>query len=150
MHLGDDGGAATGQPIDDIHFPQRLVAVQQLGEDAARQFAQLRFVRGRLQRHVENVAADIEFRIVLPGGQPDVQERPHCLLPVAREQIQFSLDAFDKLVEWQRAVANGNAADVQRHFLALEIQKYRIERPELLGEFAWGHGGFPRLFLGFS
>src|ERR1017187_1876168 len=89
------------------------------------------------------VRADIEFRVVLPGGQSDVQERPHRLLPVAREHIQFSLDARHKLVERQRAVANRNAADVQRHFLALEVQEHRVERPKLLGEFAWGHGGFP-------
>ena len=139
MHLANQGRASVRQSIDHVHFPERLVAVQQGREDAAGQLAQLFVAARRIELHVDDVAPDVEVQIVLPGRVSDVQEGEHHLFAVAGDQIQLGFDGRDEALERDGAFEDAHAADVQGHLLALEIEKRRIQRAEAGGEFGKRH-----------
>ena len=64
--LADQREAAVAHRVDEPDLPQRLVAVELLGEHAAGERAQLVLARGRGQRRVAHVVADVEVRVVDP------------------------------------------------------------------------------------
>jgi hypothetical protein len=51
VHLRDEGGAATPEPLDERELPQRARAVERLGQDLADELAELRVTRRLRQRH---------------------------------------------------------------------------------------------------
>ena len=64
--LGDEGEPLAGQPLDHPQLPQRLRAVELLGEDARGHVAQLLLGARRRQRGVAHVVFEVEGRIVDP------------------------------------------------------------------------------------
>ena len=74
VRLGDDREAVVADAVDEPQLPQRLGAVQALGEDAAGQPAQLVLAGGRGQRGVAHVVAGVEVRVVDPH-RPALHER---------------------------------------------------------------------------
>ena len=65
---------------------------------------------GCVQAHVEDVALDVEVRVVLPGGITEVERRRHRDLPVARKQVQLGIDIGNEFAERDGAIENRDAA----------------------------------------
>ena len=78
--------------VDEPDLPQRLGAVELLGEHAAGQLAQLLLARRRRQRGVADVVADVEVRVVDPHRARLRERRERELLAVARDLVQAALD----------------------------------------------------------
>ena len=84
--LRDDREAAALDALDEPHLPERLGAVEALGEDAPDQLAQL-VVRARLgQSRVTNVVVEVEARVVHPERAAHLKARDRELLAIARNE----------------------------------------------------------------
>ena len=68
--LGDEGEALAGQPLDHPQLPERLRAVELLGEHPRRHVAQLLLRARRGQRRVADVVLEVEGRVVDPERAP--------------------------------------------------------------------------------
>ena len=68
--LGDQREAVVLEALDQPHLPQRLGAVELLGEDARGQVLQLLLAARRGQRGVAHVVLEVEARVVDPHGRP--------------------------------------------------------------------------------
>ena len=86
--LVDEREAAALDPVDQPHLPQRLRAVEALGEDPGRQGPQLLLVAGGRERGVADVVVEVELRVVDPL-RPALAERDEAqLLAEAGDQVQ--------------------------------------------------------------
>ena len=88
VRLGEQRDPAAGQPLDDVHLPERAVAVERAGDDARHQLAQLVEGARARQRRAAHVVGEVERRVVDPDrvGQP---ARHHLHpLPVARARTR--------------------------------------------------------------
>jgi hypothetical protein len=87
VSLRDQREAVPGQTLDQPDLPQRLRAVEALGEDATGEQAQLLEPAGVRQRGVADVVLDVEVRVVDPERTPGLERREGQLLAVARHQV---------------------------------------------------------------
>src|SRR5690349_9236586 len=103
VHLRQHRRAAAFQSVDQKDFPERLVAVHHPAEQAARQSLERRVIAGRIELHGDNVIPDVEQRIVLPTGMPDVERRRYNTLAVAGNQMELRIDLLNEALERKRA-----------------------------------------------
>ena len=80
------------QALDDPQLPERLRAIEPLGEDAARQLSQLLVAARARQRRVANVVVEVEARVVHPEGPAQLERREGQPLAVARYQREPGLE----------------------------------------------------------
>src|SRR5436190_2566369 len=66
MGLGQDGEAATLEPLDQPQLPERLVPVERLGEDTPRERLELVLGAGGGEGRRAHVVAQVEVRVVDP------------------------------------------------------------------------------------
>jgi hypothetical protein len=135
VDLGQQRDAAAGQPFDVVRAPERHAAVEARAHHVADEVGQLRVVARARQRAMAHVVLDVELGVLDPVRQVEVQGRLHQATPEHRQQVQPALDQAAHGVEAEilRAtrVEDGQAADVHRHGVGLEVQEHRIEAAEL-------------------
>ncbi len=98
VDLRDDGEAVALEALDDPELPQRLLAVEALGEDAPDHALELTLGSRSGQPRVAHVVADVEGGVVHPDGVL-LERRVGQALAVARDAIESRgdvlLDAAD-------------------------------------------------------
>jgi len=85
--LVDERKAVVLEPVHEPDLPQRLGAVQALGEDPAREQAQLLEASRLGQGRDADVVIEVEPWIVDPQGTPQLQPRERELLAVAGDEV---------------------------------------------------------------
>ncbi len=90
------------QALHEPDLPQRLAAIQALGEDPAGQRAQLGILPGRGQRGVAHVVLKIEVGVVNPARTALAQGHLGQALAVAGHQGQAVLDVVKQLAVRRR------------------------------------------------
>ena len=132
--LGDEREAPALDLVDQPHLPQRLRAVESLGEHARRQDPQLLHAARGGQRGVADVVAQVEVRVVDPLG-PALAERDHAqLLAEAGHQVKARVDVVAQLVVGGgRPLEQGRGGDVHVGGASLEVQERRIEAGQAIG-----------------
>ena len=129
VDLRDQRPAPALEPLHDPHLPERLAAVEVLGEDPPGQVAQLLVAAGRRHRRVPDVVQDLEVGVVHPDRPPQLQRHHPHLLPVARDQRQLAGHHPDDVaVGGRRALEDRDVADVHRVVVVLDREKGRVER----------------------
>ena len=86
--LGDEREAAVREALDHPHLPQRLGAVELLGEDPPGQQQQLLLGARVRQRGLAHVVLEVEARVVDPQRPAGPGRRHRQLLAVARHEVQ--------------------------------------------------------------
>ena len=95
--LADQGKAVSGQALDHPHLPQRLAAVQRLGEQPPGEALELLWAAGGRQRGVPQVVVGLEVRIVDPYRATLPEGHVGQALAVARDQVQAADHVLDQL-----------------------------------------------------
>jgi hypothetical protein len=120
--------------LESLHqpdLPERLRAIELLGEDAARQVLQLLLTAGRRQRRGANVVLEVEVRVVDPDRPSLVQRHRAQLLPEARHEREPGLDVLQKLgVGRRRAFEDRHRGHVHVRCGVLQMQEGRVQRGE--------------------
>ena len=96
--LADDREAVVGQALDQPQLPERLRAVELLGEDPRREVAQLLVGARRRQRGLAHVVVEVEVRVVDPDRAALVERDEAQLLAEARHQVQARGDVVAELL----------------------------------------------------
>ena len=126
--LADDREAAVVQALDQPQLPERLAAVELLGEDPRRQVAQLLVGAGRRQRGLAHVVLEVEVRVVDPDRPALVERHGAQLLAEARHQVQARGDVVaELLVGGRRALEDDRAGDVHVRARPLHVQEGRVQ-----------------------
>ena len=129
--LRDQREAVVLQSLDQPHLPQRLGAVELLGEDPRGQAPQLLPVARRGQRGVADVVLEVEVRVVDPHRAPAVQRGVGELVAVARDQVQPPADLFEEVLHRRRwAFDDRQSADVHVRVGSLLVQEGGVDRGE--------------------
>ena len=130
------------EPLDQPHLPQRLGAVELLGEDARREVAQLLPAAGGGQRRVAHVVLEVEARVVHPQRAAAVERRVRVgeLLAVAGHEVQPPADLLGELlVRGRRPLQQREPAHVHVRTRPLLVQEGGVHGGEAV-EVALGHG----------
>jgi len=126
--LGDEREAAALQAVDEQQFPERLRAVQAVGEDPPGEVLQLLLAARRGQAGVAQVVAQVEVRVVDPDRPALVERDAGEALAKAGDEVQARLDQLAQLVVGRRGpVEDGDRCDVQACPGLLEVQERRVE-----------------------
>ena len=127
--LREQGEAAVVQALDEPQLPQRLRAIQALGEHAPGERQQRRFVTGLGQGGVADVVGEVERRVVDPQRPAGLERRDRELLAVAGDEVQARLDVGEELVEPGRlALEDREPADVHVRVRLLLREEARVDR----------------------
>ncbi len=127
--LGDHGKAFAGHVLHQPKLPQRLGAIQALGEDAPGELLELGLVLGPGKPCVADVVAGVEVRVVGPH-RPTLSERhERQSLAVARHEVQPREDVLDELlVSRCLAFEDHHRGDVHvRGAAVLQVQEGRVQ-----------------------
>ena len=141
--LADDREAAVAQALDQPQLPERLAAVELLGEDPRRQVAQLLLGAGRRQRGLAHVVVEVEVRVVDPDRPALVEGDEAQLLAEARDQVQARGDVVaELLVGGRRALEDDRRGDVHVGAGALHVEERGVEPGQPVGSHAsiFAHG----------
>ena len=134
VRLRDHREAPALDAVDEPDLPQRLAAVQPLGEHAPGQVAQLLEAGGLGQRGVAHVVAGVEVRVVDPHRPRLGERRERELLPVARHEVHARVELLDELVVAGRLALEQQArADVHVGAGVLEREEGGVEAGEAIG-----------------
>ena len=112
VHPHDERSLSVLQTFHHVEIPKRLGAVHQVGQNPAGERLQFRLPARGVHLGAEDVPANIEVRVVLPRGIPDVKWRIDGDLAIAREQVQLRVDRLHKLFEGNRPVEDTDGRDV--------------------------------------
>jgi hypothetical protein len=141
--LGDQREAIALEPLDQPRLPQRLGAIQLLGEHARHQAHQLVLAAGLRQRGLAHVVLEVEVRVVDPHRTPGLQRRLRELLPVARHQVQPHPQRVQELLEVRRrALEDRHRPDVHVRVVALLVQERSVDGGQPV-EVVLRHGSDP-------
>ncbi len=123
--------AVAVEPVDQPQLPERLVAVERLGEDAAGEIAQLLLVARLRQPGVAQVVAQVEVRVVDPAraALPERDEREALAEP--RHEVQAAVDVLEQLdVAGRLALEDDHRGDVHVRRVVLEVEERGVEPAE--------------------
>ena len=121
---------AALEPLDEPDLPERLVAVELLGEHAARQRAELLLAAGRrAARCGGRGSARLRCGSSTHLGRPCAERHERELLAVARHQVQAALDRLDELVVGPggRRRRACTAATCMCAAVVLQVEERRVE-----------------------
>jgi hypothetical protein len=122
--LADDRESVVIEPLDQPQLPQRLAAVQLLGEDSRRQVAQLLLGARRRQRGLTHVVLEVEVRVVNPNRPALAEGNEAELLAEAWHQVQPRGDVVAELTDARcRPLEDAGRGDVHMGAGALHVQK---------------------------
>jgi len=142
MGLGEQREAAGALAAEALHqpdLPQRLGAVEALGEDAAGQALELLRASGRGQGGVTQVVARVEVGVIDPHRAALLERHEGEALAVARHEVQAALDGRDDVVVVGDRALEGHArGDVHVRAIVLEVEEGGVEPREAIG-------GHPRI-----
>ena len=140
MGLGDQREPATGHALHEPDLPERLGAIQALGEQPPGELLERRLVRGPRQRGVADVVARVEMRIVGPQRPSLVERHVRQPLAIARHQVQPAEHMVGQLLGRRRvALEHHHRGDVHvRGRIVLQVQERGIEGGQAVGV---GHCG---------
>ncbi len=125
--LVDHGEPVVLQALDQPQLPQRLGAVEALGEQPAGELAQLVVGAGARQRGVTHVVGEVEAWVVDPQGPSHLEPRVRELLAVARYEVQARLDVGAQvLVGRRRALEGHHRPDVHVRAALLLVEKRHV------------------------
>ena len=128
MALDQDGEPVALQTFDQIHLPERLLAVQGLGEDPVRQGDEFPLGARRGKGRVTHVEGDVEGVVIDPERPADVHRRVGQPLPIPRNQGKTRLDVGHEVpVGRSLAVEYEHGTDVHVAGLVLVRQERGIE-----------------------
>ena len=111
-------------PLDQPHLPQRLGAIQALGEDPRREALQLLPAAGGGQRRVAHVVLKAEAGVIDPDRAAAVKRCVGQLVAVARDQMQPPADLLKELLDrrW-RAFEDRQSTHVHVRMRSLLVQE---------------------------
>ena len=134
VDLGDDGELALFEALDDPQLPQRLGAIELLGDDPAGERLQLVVVAGSRKAGVANVKVEVEGVVVDPDRSAVVRDERETLA-IARDVLQLRLDVVTDQLDVDPTVVLREGACLEEHDgrhmhvrrPGLECEKRRIE-----------------------
>jgi hypothetical protein len=133
VRLRDQREATALEAVDDPDLPERLRAVQPLGEDATRERAELLLAAGLRQRRVAHVVVEVEVRVVDPERPPGFEARERQLLPVARHAPEPGPEvSLELLARRRRPVEDHERSHVHVRGLLLLSQERRVDRAQAI------------------
>ena len=100
MSLGEDREAAAIEALHEPHLPQRPVAAQVMGKDAAGEHLQFVLAARLRQRGVAQVVAQVKALVVDPARAGLGERNLRDTLPVARHQPKARLDVGQQPLVW--------------------------------------------------
>jgi hypothetical protein len=145
VHLRVDGHRPVGQPVDEVHLPQRVRPVQPPGVDLGHRVGELPHAAGRGQSQLEQVAIEIEVRIVSPVGPVQPERHLHEAQAQRRREVEaFEQEAGERLpVEAATGrVENRQPRDMSGGGRGLGVQELRVERGQLAHLLSFSPGTF--------
>ena len=129
--LEDEREAIVLEPFDQPALPQRLGAIELLGDDPARELEQLLLGSGRGERRVAHVVLEIERWVVGPQRAAGLERRRAQPLPVARHEVQAAADMIQVVLECRwRPIEDEHRADVHVRRLPFLMQERRVDRSQ--------------------
>ena len=127
--LGHEREALAGQALDHPDLPQRLGAVELLGEDASRHVAQLLLGARRRQGRMAHVVFEVERRVVDPERAAGGDRGEGELLAEARDEVKARPNVVEQVfVAGWRALEDADPADVHMRGGALVGEERDVER----------------------
>ena len=131
-HRPAGGAVRVGrEALDDVHLPERLGAVELLGEEPPAEGRELLVAARGRQGAVAHVVADVEVGVVDPHRPPLPEGHEGQALAVAGDEVQPALDRGDRVVVGGRvALEHEDRGDVHVRAARLEVQEARIEARE--------------------
>ena len=146
--LADDREAVAGQALDQPQLPERLRAVELLGEDPRRQVAQLLVGTGRRQRGLADVVVEVEVGVVDPDRPPLGEGDEAQFLAESRHQVQARGDVIAEFLVARRLAAEDRGrGDVHMGAGALQVEERGVQAGEAFGlrhKFIFAHGSRAR------
>ncbi len=133
--LGDQREAPARHPLHQPDLPQRLGAVQALGEEPPGEPLERRLVAGPRQRGVADVVVGVEVGVVRPHRPPLLERHVGQPLAVARHEVQAALHVIDELLRCRRAALEDHH---RRHVhvrggVILQVQEGGVEAGQAVG-----------------
>ena len=129
MDLREQRPAALAQSLEHPDLPERLVAVEVLGEDARGRPAELLVAARRRKGAVAQVVGEVEVGIVHPHRTAQAERYEANLLAIARDEAELARHhLLEPLERRRRPLEDAHAADVHRVHRALEVQERRVHR----------------------
>ena len=126
--LADDREAVALEALDEPQLPERLRAVELLGEDPRGEVAQLLLGAGRRQGGLADVVIEVQVGVVDPDRAPLAERDEAELLAKARDEVEARLDVVAELVVGRRrAVEDDRRGDVHVGAAALHMEECGIE-----------------------
>src|SRR5205807_8893453 len=123
MNLREQGPAALAQSLDRPDLPERLAAVEVLGEDAGGRAAELVAAARRGKGGVAEVVGEVEVGIIHPHRAAQAERYEANLLAIARDEAQLARDhLLEPLERPPPPLEDAHAADVHRVVRTLDLQ----------------------------
>ena len=129
--LADTAKRSPSKPLDQPQLPERLGAVELLGEDPRGEVAQLLLGAGRGQGRAAHVVVEVEEGVVDPDRPALVEGDAAQLLAEAGDEVQARLDVVAEfLVRGRRAVEDDRRGDVHVGAASLQVEEGGVESGE--------------------
>jgi hypothetical protein len=133
MGLREHREAVVLEPLDEPDLPERLVAVELLGEDPARQVLELALGARRGERGGAHVVAEVEVRVVDPARPALPQRDEGEPLAVARHERQAPLERLEEVgVGGRGPLEQHHAGHVHVAGGVLEVEEGRVEASQTI------------------
>ncbi|HTT00206.1 MAG TPA: wax ester/triacylglycerol synthase domain-containing protein, partial [Streptosporangiaceae bacterium] len=137
VDLRVDGGAAAGQPGDQVDLPQRAAAVQRAGVQPRDLLGELGVRPGAGQRELADVVLDVEVRVVDPVRLVQAERHAPQLAAQHRDQRQPLPQHLGQPGQGQRLgrlprVQDAHPAHVAGGVRRLQGEERRVQAGELL------------------
>ena len=136
VRLGDYREAAALEAFDEVHLPQRTVAVQRPGLDPRAELAQLLVRAWAGKCGTAHVVGDVEVGIVDPDRIGEVTGYETYFLPVARNERDSFLDQVDQPLVVEaigRQLEDSQPADVHGRGTSFEVEERHIHGRKAVG-----------------
>ena len=131
--LADDREAVALEALDQPQLPERLRAVELLGEDPRGEVAQLLLGAGRGQGGLADVVVEVQVGVVDPDRAPLAERDEAKLLAEPRDEVEARLDVVAELVVGRRrAVEDDRRGDVHVGTAALHVEECGVEAGEAI------------------
>ena len=135
--LGEKREPAAFDALHEPHLPQRPVAPQMVGEDAAGEHLQLVLAPRRRQRGVAHVVAQVEVLVVDPARAGLGERNLRQALPIARHQAETRVDVRQQpIVRGRVSGEDQRTTHVHVRRSVLQMQERCVQRAEPIP----GHG----------
>ncbi len=122
------GEAVPLQALNDVQLPQRLRAVEALGEDPAGELAQLLVASRGRQRGVAHVVVDVEAGVVHPERPAHLQWREGEPLAIPGDELQAGLELIHEVhARGRRPLEDHERAHVHVGRLLLLVQERCVD-----------------------